>query len=69
MCGFAGLYRKLGITEDDKKAIINMSQSIRHRGPDDCKTYFSEKYAFAFRRLSIIDLEAGAQPFSAFDGR
>lgn len=69
MCGFAGLYRKLGISEQDKTAIENMSQAIRHRGPDDCKTYFSENYAFAFRRLSIIDLEAGAQPFSAFDGR
>lgn len=69
MCGFAGLYRKLGITEEDKQAITNMSQAIRHRGPDDCKTFFSENYAFAFRRLSIIDLEAGVQPFSAFDGK
>lgn len=69
MCGFAGLYKKLALTEADKTAIINMSQCIRHRGPDDCKTHFGETYAFAFRRLSIIDLEAGAQPFYAFDGR
>ncbi len=69
MCGFAGLYKKVKLSEGDRESILNMSQSIRHRGPDDCKTYFSEKYAFAFRRLSIIDLEAGAQPFSAFDGR
>lgn len=69
MCGFAGLYKKLALSEQDKTAVINMSQSIRHRGPDDCQTYFAEKYAFAFRRLSIIDLEAGVQPFSAFDGK
>lgn len=69
MCGFAGLYKKLALTEADKTAVINMSQSIRHRGPDDCKTHFAENYAFAFRRLSIIDLEAGAQPFSMFDGK
>ncbi len=69
MCGFAGLYKKLGLTEQDKTALHDMSNTIRHRGPDDCKTYFSEKYAFAFRRLSIIDLEAGAQPFTAFDGK
>ncbi|MBR5528458.1 MAG: asparagine synthase (glutamine-hydrolyzing) [Clostridia bacterium] len=69
MCGFAGLYKKLSLTENDKAAVINMSQSIRHRGPDDCKTWFSDNYAFAFRRLSIIDLEAGAQPFTAFDGK
>lgn len=69
MCGFAGLYKKLALTESDKTSVINMSQSIRHRGPDDCKTHFAENYAFAFRRLSIIDLEAGAQPFSMFDGK
>lgn len=68
MCGFAGLYKKL-LSEQDKTALLNMSQSIRHRGPDDCKTYFADNYAFAFRRLSIIDLEAGVQPFSAFDGK
>ncbi len=69
MCGFAGLYKKIELTEADKTAVVNMSQSIRHRGPDDCKTHFEKNYAFAFRRLSIIDLEAGAQPFSAFDGK
>jgi len=69
MCGFAGLYKKLALTENDKTSVINMSQSIRHRGPDDCKTHFAENYAFAFRRLSIIDLEAGVQPFSMFDGK
>lgn len=69
MCGFAGLYKTTALTENDKTALNNMSQCIRHRGPDDCKTYFSENYGFAFRRLSIIDLEAGAQPFSAFDGK
>ena len=69
MCGFAGLYKKIELTQADKTAVMNMSQSIRHRGPDDCKTYFQKNYAFAFRRLSIIDLEAGVQPFSAFDGK
>ncbi len=69
MCGFAGLYKKIELTEADKTAVMNMSQSIRHRGPDDCKTHVEKNYAFAFRRLSIIDLEAGAQPFSAFDGK
>ncbi len=69
MCGFAGLYKKIELTQKDKDAVINMSRSIRHRGPDDCKTHFEKNYAFAFRRLSIIDLEAGSQPFSAFDGK
>lgn len=69
MCGFAGIYRNDTLDAADRTAVENMSQAVRHRGPDDCKTYFSEHCGLAFRRLSIIDLEAGAQPFSAFDGK
>ena len=69
MCGFAGIYKKEGITEKDKDVIKKMSQCIRHRGPDDSRTVFEENCALAFRRLSIIDLENGVQPFSSADGR
>ena len=69
MCGFAGIYKKEGITEKDKDVIKKMSQCIRHRGPDDSRTVFEENCALAFRRLSIIDLENGVQPFTSSDGR
>ena len=69
MCGFAGIYKKNGITENDKAVIAKMSQCIRHRGPDDNRTVFEPNCTLAFRRLSIIDLENGVQPFYSADGR
>ena len=56
-----------------------MMQAIVHRGPDDHGQYESEfklnspyepfpGIALGFRRLSIIDLEAGRQPMSNEDG-
>ena len=54
MCGFAGIYKKDGITEKDKDVIKKMSQCIRHRGPDDSRTVFEENCALAFRRLSML---------------
>ena len=46
-----------------------MSDTIRHRGPDDSGVYVDGRVGFAFRRLSIIDLSAaGHQPMSNEDG-
>lgn len=67
MCGFAGLYKKSGLSEDDKLNGKEMSFAIRHRGPDLDRTHESEKMILAFRRLSIIDLEGGSQPFVSDD--
>ena len=41
-----------------------MNHLIIHRGPDDDGYFFDEHVNFGFRRLSIIDLEAGHQPLS-----
>ncbi|WP_420842593.1 asparagine synthase (glutamine-hydrolyzing) [Fervidibacillus halotolerans] len=41
-----------------------MNDIITHRGPDDEGYFFGEHIQFGFRRLSIIDLEAGKQPLS-----
>jgi asparagine synthase (glutamine-hydrolysing) len=69
MCGFVCIYKKTGITGEDRVDAKDMSQAIRHRGPDLDKTYENEKLIFAFRRLSIIDLEGGTQPYVSEDGR
>jgi asparagine synthase (glutamine-hydrolysing) len=45
-----------------------MTDAIRHRGPDDFANVFDENIALGFRRLSIIDLEHGQQPFYSEDG-
>lgn len=69
MCGFAGIYKKIALNETDKQNIKNMSKAIDYRGPDQDCIVLHDNLALAFRRLSIIDLEKGSQPFSGFDGR
>ena len=39
-----------------------MSETIRHRGPDDAGLTRMGSAGLAMRRLSIIDLESGQQP-------
>ncbi len=42
-----------------KHQFENMNTMIFHRGPDDEGYFRDEHVQFGFRRLSIIDLEAG----------
>ncbi len=58
MCGFVGM-----VNAENSQALERMSHAIRHRGPDDSGCVCLPGYQVAFRRLSIIDLEQGAQPF------
>ena len=59
MCGFVGFVDK----EKNKKRIIkDMTNIIKHRGPDSDGYYIDSNVALGFRRLSIIDLEGGTQP-------
>ena len=69
MCGFIGIYNKNGVSGTGKADAATMSHAIRHRGPDLDRAYGEGRAYFAFRRLSIIDLEGGAQPFVSDDGR
>src|SRR4029078_11208522 len=74
MCGIAGI---IGNRVTDVEArLARMSEAIVHRGPDDDGAALwpdngrAPLTAFAFRRLSIIDLSAaGHQPMSTPDGR
>ncbi len=68
MCGFAGLFRTQGLAEEEEALLGNMSESIRFRGPDENSLVLEDKMAFAFRRLSIIDLTSGSQPKKTADG-
>lgn len=71
MCGFVTLFKDERLNEDDRQIdILNkMTSIIKHRGPDQEGTFVDEHIALGFRRLSIIDLENGSQPFSYDDGR
>ncbi|MBA2873887.1 asparagine synthase (glutamine-hydrolyzing) [Thermaerobacillus caldiproteolyticus] len=66
MCGFIGCIHDHPKTMDEqwKKTFEEMNDMITHRGPDDDGYFFDDYVNFGFRRLSIIDLEAGHQPLS-----
>ncbi|RJQ47081.1 MAG: asparagine synthase (glutamine-hydrolyzing) [Gaiellales bacterium] len=68
MCGIAGWVRKGGLRDGDAERVERMAEIIRHRGPDDSGVCRGGSYAFAHRRLSIIDLEGGHQPMANEDG-
>ena len=68
MCGFAGIVRA-----DDRgvevETLGRMAAAIRHRGPDGYGFYTGRNVGLAHVRLSIVDIEGGAQPMSNEDGR
>lgn len=59
MCGIVGF---TGLRAQREEILKRMMDAIIHRGPDGAGTYFGEGVALGHRRLSIIDLEGGAQP-------
>jgi asparagine synthase (glutamine-hydrolysing) len=68
MCGFVGYFGGSAARHADEKIIGAMADAIRHRGPDDEEYYSDSDYSVGFRRLSIIDLDGGAQPMKNEDG-
>ena len=61
MCGHISIYYKN--KKADELLIRQLTEKIRHRGPDDTGYFIKDNIAFGFNRLSIIDLEGGNQPF------
>lgn len=73
MCGIAGfvcLQDATSIAQDAARATLDaMANAIGHRGPDGRGHLVALPAALAHCRLSIIDLETGAQPMQSQDGR
>lgn len=64
MCGILGI---LGFEPNERnrtKAIMKMTSTLQHRGPDGFGYYISPDVALGQTRLSIIDLSTGDQPFT-----
>lgn len=59
MCGIVGF---TGTLPNSKEVLEEMMLKIYHRGPDQYGSHITDKVAFGFRRLSIIDLDHGMQP-------
>ncbi|MGA8360814.1 MAG: asparagine synthase (glutamine-hydrolyzing) [Candidatus Dormiibacterota bacterium] len=64
MCGITGFWGP-----PDRALLDAMTESLRHRGPDDEGHFEDATASLGFRRLSIIDLEHGNQPVSMDGGR
>jgi len=67
MCGIVGVAGPLSAATASE-LVRRMNASIVHRGPDDAGSWGTEGFAFAMRRLSIIDLAGGHQPMWTEDG-
>ena len=64
MCAIAGVVRRTRVSGGDVARAEKMATVMRHRGPDDRGLRGGRNYAFAHRRLSIIDIEGGHQPMA-----
>ncbi|MBQ7740467.1 MAG: asparagine synthase (glutamine-hydrolyzing) [Eubacterium sp.] len=62
MCGIAGIISSDIDLRNEKNALINISKSLRRRGPDAGGRLILKDAALIHRRLAVIDPENGAQP-------
>jgi asparagine synthase (glutamine-hydrolysing) len=69
VCGICGIVYHDAQRRVTEEQVQRMSQTIRHRGPDDSGSYIQNNVGLGFRRLAIIDLSpTGHQPMSNEDG-
>ncbi len=68
MCGLSGKLNFDRHQPVDPALLRQMTDLLAHRGPDGRGEYLFGPIALGHRRLSIIDLETGAQPMSNEDG-
>lgn len=62
MCGIAGILSSDIDLRGEKLLVEKMGKTLKKRGPDAAGIYLTPKVALIHRRLSVIDVENGAQP-------
>src|SRR5437879_6761327 len=67
MCGIAGFFVN-GQAGEARGTLQRMTDSLRHRGPDEDGFFVGAQLESGARRLRIIDLENGQQPVANEDG-
>ncbi len=67
MCGITGIFDPQQTHIIHEATVRSMADAIAHRGPDEASCYIQEQIGLGFRRLSIIDLAHGHQPFYTAD--
>jgi len=66
MCGISGIFDRSG-RPVDRDILQRMTNAMTHRGPDGVGFFVDQEAGLGHRRLSIIDIEGGAQPISNED--
>ena len=68
MCGIFGAVSLGGGVLRHPECLARMAASLRHRGPDGERIVGHERVRIGARRLAIMDLTTGDQPFQSPDG-
>ena len=68
MCGIAGIAHRDPERPVSSAELAAMVRTLRHRGPDDAGQVALPGAGLGMRRLSIIDVAGGRQPFASEDG-
>ncbi len=68
MCGIFGVVSLTGEPLKHPDCLRAMAASLAHRGPDGEQMVGNERAALGARRLAIMDLTTGDQPFRSPDG-
>ncbi|MEM1192545.1 MAG: asparagine synthase (glutamine-hydrolyzing) [Pseudomonadota bacterium] len=63
MCAIAGIFDLRDQRPIDERILRRMANRMRHRGPDGEGYFTAPGIGLAHRRLAIIDLDGGAQPW------
>ena len=69
MCGIFGAIARRDAPLRYPEALARMAASLRHRGPDGERIVGHERARMGARRLAIMDLTTGDQPFQSPDGK
>ena len=68
MCGIVSVVNRETDRPVSKPELVSMVRTLRHRGPDEEGCVVLNGVGLAMRRLSIIDVQGGQQPFQSEDG-
>ena len=64
MCGIACILEIHSGAKELRERAVAMARLLRHRGPDWSGVFADDNAVLAHERLSIVDVEHGAQPLS-----
>jgi len=69
MCSIFGVLELRQDLKSVRKMALRQSRLLRHRGPDWSGIYAADNAVLAHERLSIVDVNTGAQPILSENGR